>query len=83
VAVTFALFAATAGAKPAFALAMMSGQRNMGLMFAATGGAVPELTWLYFAVSQFPIYLSPLMLGPLARRIERRGGGSEMPPSRL
>ena len=25
-------------------------------------------TWLYFAVAQFPIYLMPAMLKPLARR---------------
>jgi BASS family bile acid:Na+ symporter len=47
----------------------MASQRNMGLMLAGTGGALPDLTWLYFALSQFPIYLSPLLLQPLARRI--------------
>jgi hypothetical protein len=26
-------------------------------MIAAAGGAVPELTWLYVAMAQFPIYL--------------------------
>ena len=38
-------------------------------MLAATGGALPDLTWLYFAFSYFPIYLSPLLLQPLARRL--------------
>jgi hypothetical protein len=38
-------------------------------MLAATGGALPDLTWLYFALSQFPIYLSPQLLQPLARRV--------------
>jgi BASS family bile acid:Na+ symporter len=47
----------------------MASQRNMGLMLAATGGALPDLTWLYFALSQFPIYLSPHFLQPLASRI--------------
>ena len=41
----------------------------MGLMLAAAGTAVPDLTWLYFAVAQFPIYLLPAMLKPLARRV--------------
>jgi BASS family bile acid:Na+ symporter len=41
----------------------------MGLMLAAAGTAVPELTWLYFAIAQFPIYLMPAMLKPLARRV--------------
>lgn len=50
------------GRKNALALAFMSSQRNMGLMLAATGGAVPELAWMYFAVAQFPIFLSPYLL---------------------
>ena len=61
-----------AGRKRALALAFMASQRNMGLMLAGTGGALPDLTWLYFALSQFPIYLSPLLLQPLARRILER-----------
>jgi len=56
------------GRTRAFALGFMVSQRNMGLMLAATGGALPELTWLYFAFSQFPIYLSPQLLRPLMRR---------------
>jgi BASS family bile acid:Na+ symporter len=41
----------------------------MGLMLAATAGAVPDLTWLYFALAQFPIYLLPQLLKPLAQRL--------------
>ena len=59
----------SAGRARALALGFMASQRNMGLMLAATGGALPDLTWLYFALSQFPIYLSPQILQPLARRI--------------
>jgi BASS family bile acid:Na+ symporter len=59
----------SAGRERAVALGFMVSQRNMGLMLAATGGALPDLTWLYFALSQFPIYLSPQLLQPLARRI--------------
>jgi BASS family bile acid:Na+ symporter len=52
----------------------MSAQRNMGLMLAATGGAVPELTWLYFAIAQFPIYLSPYLFArPIKWAIGRKG----------
>jgi len=60
------------GREFALTLGFMTSQRNMGLMLAATGGALPELTWLYFALSQFPIYLSPHLLEPLARRILTR-----------
>lgn len=65
-ALTVAVFAG-AGRRQAFALGLMASQRNMGLMLAAAGGALPELTWLYFALAQFPIYLLPQMLKPLAR----------------
>jgi hypothetical protein len=66
-----ALLFMRAGREQALALAFMASQRNLGLMLAATGGALPELTWLYFALSQFPIYLSPHLLRPLARRARR------------
>lgn len=66
-AVTMVVFGAI-GRERAFALALAAGQRNLGLMLAATGGAVPDLTWLYFALAQFPIYLAPQILKPLARR---------------
>ena len=48
-----------------FVLGLMTSQRNMGLMLAATGGMLPDFTWLYFAIAQFPVYLSPLLLTPL------------------
>lgn len=77
-AVFFALLGSTvllflrAGQEPALALGFMASQRNLGLMLAATGGALPDLAWLYFALSQFPIYLSPHLLRPLARRLLAR-----------
>jgi hypothetical protein len=64
-----ALVFARLGMAQALALGLAAGNRNMGLMLAAAGTAVPELTWLYFAVAQFPIYLMPAMLKPLARRV--------------
>ncbi len=67
-----ALLFMSAGREHALSLAFMASQRNMGLMLAATGGALPELTWLYFALSQFPIYLSPQMLKPIVHKILSR-----------
>jgi predicted Na+-dependent transporter len=64
-----ALVFARLGAGQALALGLAAGNRNMGLMLAAAGASVPDLTWLYFAVAQFPIYLMPAMLKPLARRV--------------
>jgi predicted Na+-dependent transporter len=55
------------GRERALALGLMVAQRNMGLMLAATEGVLPGLTWLYFALCQFPIYLSPQMLRRIVR----------------
>jgi hypothetical protein len=67
-ALTALVFWRLGGGSQALALGLAAGNRNMGLMLAAAG-AVPELTWLYFAIAQFPIYLMPAMLKPLARRV--------------
>ena len=64
-----ALVLARAGLSSAMALGLAAGSRNMGLVPAAAGSSVPDLTWLYFALAQLPIYLLPQMLKPLARRI--------------
>jgi len=74
-ALAFGLMALTAavfawlGMGQALALGLAAGNRNMGLMLAAAGAAVPEISWLYFAIAQLPIYLMPAMLKPLARRV--------------
>jgi BASS family bile acid:Na+ symporter len=74
-----ALLFLPAGRERALALGFMVSQRNMGLMLAGTGGALPDLTWLYFALSQFPIYLSPRLLQPLTRRILGRPRDAQAP----
>lgn len=55
------------GREHALALGLMVAQRNMGLMLATTAGALPAATWLYFALSQFPIYITPHLLRPIVR----------------
>jgi BASS family bile acid:Na+ symporter len=64
-----------AGRARAFALGVLAGNRNVGLMLAATGFAVSDIAWLYFAVAQFPIYLLPHLMRPLARWATRDGSG--------
>ena len=54
--------------RDALALGLLVAQRNMGLMLAATEGALPGTTWLYFALAQFPLYMSPQLLRPLAQK---------------
>lgn len=66
-----ALLFARAGSERALALGLMTTQRNLGLMLAGTGGVLPDMVWLYFAVAQFPIYLAPYLLTPLVRHLRR------------
>ncbi len=69
------------GADEAFITGFATGHRNVGLMAAAQyGSSLPELTWLYFALVQLPIYLTPQIIrafvaerGPVLERV--LGGG--------
>jgi hypothetical protein len=63
------LVSVAAGKERALTLGFTTSQRNTGLMLAATAGALPDLGWLYIAFTYFPLYLLPLLLQPLARRI--------------
>lgn len=60
------------GMTQALSLGLMASQRNMGLMIAVTAGVLPDIAWLYFALSQFPIYLSPYFIQPWVRRLISR-----------
>jgi bile acid:Na+ symporter, BASS family len=50
-----------------------AGQRNMGLLIAALGASVPDTTFLFFALAQFPIYLMPQVLRSMAPILLRSG----------
>ena len=67
--VVTALIFARAGRARALAIGLNAGNRNIGVMLAATGFHVPEIAWLYFGLAQFPIYLLPHLLKPLAKRL--------------
>jgi BASS family bile acid:Na+ symporter len=58
-----------AGRARALAIGLIAGNRNIGLMMAATGFLVPDIAWLYFGLAQFPIYLLPHLLKRLATRL--------------
>ena len=56
-------------------LGYATGQRNIGLLVAALGASVPDTTFLFFSVAQFPIYLMPQLLRTLASYVpEGRAG---------
>jgi predicted Na+-dependent transporter len=66
------------GLKKSLALGFSSAHRNMGVMVAAAGSGLPELTWIYFAVAQFPIYLLPALAAPVVHRLmDKRLPGKE------
>ncbi|MFK7793461.1 MAG: sodium:proton symporter [Devosiaceae bacterium] len=55
-------------ADQANSIAFATGLRNMGLMVAALGLSIPETTWLWFAVGQFPIYFMPWFIELIRRK---------------
>lgn len=71
-AVTAAIFW-RCGTTPAATVGFCSGGRNIAPAMAVLGPAAPADTWLFFAVLQFPIYLLPMLLKPLYRRLTHRG----------
>jgi len=59
------------GARGAFNAAVLSGNRNMGLMLAITAGTAGEAFSLYVGLAQIPMYFAPLLLTPFVRRAGR------------
>jgi hypothetical protein len=53
-------------------IGLLAGFRNIGLVMATLGPSLSDLAWFYFALVQFPIYLMPVLLQPLARRLVHR-----------
>ena len=53
-------------------LGYATGQRNMGLLIAALGASTPDTTFLFFALAQFPVYIGPQIIKPLAQRLGSR-----------
>ncbi len=60
------------GKAEALVLSLGSGMRNTGLLVAAMGAACPRDTYLFFSLLQFPIYIAPVAVAPLAAMILRR-----------
>ncbi|MFC3126394.1 hypothetical protein ACFOD4_15115 [Pseudoroseomonas globiformis] len=62
-----------AGAGPALTAGLLSGNRNMSLYLAVLPAATDARILLFFALCQFPLFFSPLLLKPLYRRLHRQG----------
>lgn len=61
------------GERTAFNAAVLSGNRNMGLMLAITAGTAGEAFSLYVGLAQIPMYFAPLLLTPFVRRAAKGG----------
>ncbi|HEX2257336.1 MAG TPA: Na+-dependent transporter [Afifellaceae bacterium] len=69
------------GSADGLTAALAASSRNLGIMPAAVGTALPAETWLWFVLGQFPIYFLPLMVGPLARAaLQRDAARATQPP---
>ncbi len=56
------------GVATAYSAALLSGNRNMGLMLVVTAGTAGEAFSLYVGIAQIPMYFAPLALTPFLRR---------------
>jgi bile acid:Na+ symporter, BASS family len=54
------------GAADRLVFGYAAGHRNMGMLVAALGASVPDTTYLFFALAQFPIYLVPTLVKTFA-----------------
>jgi BASS family bile acid:Na+ symporter len=61
-----------AGIDRGLVIGLLAAFRNIGVIMAALGGTLPDMAWFYFAMAQFPIYLLPALVKPLAKRLQRR-----------
>ncbi|NEU98494.1 hypothetical protein FNJ47_22375 [Bradyrhizobium sp. UFLA 03-164] len=50
---------------------LVLGNRNVGLVWSAMGAAVSPMTALFFAATQFPIYMTPRLIEMLVRRARK------------
>jgi BASS family bile acid:Na+ symporter len=80
---TASVFLRPIGRDSAFMTGFAAGHRNVGLMAAAQSGSLPDLTWLYFALVQLPIYLTPLLLSRTIGFQRQKSGIAESKPLRV
>jgi bile acid:Na+ symporter, BASS family len=60
-----------AGLNTAYTAALLTGNRNMGLLLVVTAGTAGSWFALYVAIVQIPMYFAPLLLGPWLARSRR------------
>jgi BASS family bile acid:Na+ symporter len=70
-----ALATLPAGRSVALAMGLLSGNRNMALYLAVLPAATEPGILLFFALCQFPLFLSPFLLRPVYDRLRPGVGG--------
>jgi BASS family bile acid:Na+ symporter len=65
-------FLKPAGARVALSAGLLSGNRNMALYLAVLPAATDPGILMYFALCQFPLFLSPVLLRPVYDRLRAR-----------
>lgn len=62
-----------AGTRVALSAGLLSGNRNMALYIAVLPAATDPRIMLFFALCQFPLFLSPFLLRPVYEALRARG----------
>ncbi len=58
-------------------VALVMGNRNLGLTLVVTAGTAGEAFQMYAGLAQIPLFCAPLLLSPLARRLAAREAETE------
>ncbi len=74
-ALTALVFQPLGGARVALAAGLLSGNRNMSLYIAVLPATTHPDILLFFALCQFPLFLSPILLRPVYDGLRSRGVG--------
>jgi predicted Na+-dependent transporter len=53
-------------------IGLLAAFRNIGTIMAVLGSSLPDIAWFFFAMVQFPIYLLPVMVQMLGRRLAKK-----------
>ena len=68
-AASYLLWRCFAGIQSAATLAYCIGGRNIAIAMSVLGTSAPDDAWLFFAMLQFPVYVLPMLMRPIYRKL--------------